>query len=306
LAYQRSKLFIGTERGFAAIIDISELNSALVLDKHFRKFIDGNVWHAMFQQSGDNVVLASSNLHLLNTTDRTLTPVGQNNSISEFGRKNLLCFDSRFVLAGNGSCVVLYDLLTLTKVESIILPTFSNTIRCLEPLPGRRIASGSEDSRIVLWDLENECSITSIATNGSPWCMLYMHSDLLLAGINNTVNCYNIDTIELVSSYDIGFSIRTLTYLSPELFLVTCDDGIMIILELKTMTPVIQFPEIPQTGDGRTDILGAELLDDGRLVTCCRDRRLRIWQLVNVKLPSLIFKKLRTCNAFFDVNVFFS
>ncbi len=303
LTHLRSKLVVGTENGYLGVIRISDLNSSLILDNHLHNESERNIWHAVIQQNGENVIYSSTKIFSQSMDKTRKSIISNSECATEFGRKGLYCLDNRFVLAGCGSSVLMYDLSTLVTVSSLILPSYRNLIRCIELLPGRRLASGGDLGGIRIWDLEAEREVANLEVPRSIWCMLYMHSDLLVIGAGGVVECWNIETHKRVATISPKFTIRTLTYLSLEMFLVTCDDGVMFALNLYTFEKVLEFPMLRTTSSLRTDILGVEILDDGRLVTCSRDKKLRIWRVASPKGSEQYFKRLRACTSYFDVNV---
>jgi WD40 repeat protein len=73
------------------------------------------------------------------------------------------------------------------KIRSIkTLTGNNNLILCLMSLPNNRIASGSGDKTIKIWDINSlECIKTLTGHNGSIWCLISLPNNRIASGSDN-------------------------------------------------------------------------------------------------------------------------
>jgi WD40 repeat protein len=304
LCQRGTKLFLGTEGGDYSVIDTATLREDMCIN--FSRVDNSSnqaIWHAMFQDD-NTVIFTHSFLNLCDCKTNEFTVLCEQNANS-FGRKNLHVYNG-FILFAASDNVLLVDTKKRELIDSIKLAVHRREIPTIEPIDNYRLASGGEGGEVIIWDLKKQVEIQRLDVE-SAWAMMYYKNDILLTGSEKIIQKWNIATGECLCYYHAESTIRGFTYLSDSLFLTCCDNGHMFVTSVSTLEPVLTLDSFhyDTVGTGRNDILGAELLDDGRLVTTSRHNSMYIWKFA-VTIPSRVFKRLATCCAFYDVQIKFT
>lgn len=294
----QNRIVIASEQGHLNIIDCANLNKDLDYSSTRVATIQGYIWHAA---TLDNfrVVNMGRIYDSQSKTNMAYDPENQPLPV-EYGRRAIHCYNGRYILSCSHSRVYVHDTLLAKTVE---LVNYNNAVRCLEPLEKHRLAIGGDMGEVIIYDFETGATIRRLKQDHNVWSLMDLGNDKLVVNeYGRTLILWNIGTGEQIHSLKVPDQIRTLTYLSDDYFLTTCDDGRMYIVDINKWSIVITLKIAPAT-DGRNDMLGAELLDDGRLATVSRDRTIQVWRFVNVATPGILFKRLRTCRAHQDCSV---
>jgi WD40 repeat protein len=78
----------------------------------------------------------------------------------------------------------------------------TNWVYGLIPLENGCMASGSSDSKIRIWNVNDGRSIKTINNIGSIWTMIKANGWLITAGYDNIIRIWNIEESKLVKSLE--------------------------------------------------------------------------------------------------------
>ncbi len=296
-----NKIAMGTEEGHLFILDCASLDASLDVAKY--RVITGTsyytsaIWH-LCALNYNEVVNMTNIYNIKNKTNQSFTGDRQP---SEYGRKNIICYKEKYILFGSHNEVRCFN---IESKESRIIASHEKTIRCFEPLDQYRLAVGGDDKKVTIWDLTSNKQIKTLNHEDNVWCIMYMENEkLLTTTYDKRVHLWDLRTGKRSLPPPLLTNVvRSLMYLSQDMFLCTCDNGEMNIMDAHKLEVIKKFT-VDDLYGGRNDMLGAELLDDGRLVTVSRNKTLQVWRFVNPCTPSVLFKRLRTCTAFYDCTI---
>jgi hypothetical protein len=295
-----NNVFVGTEENMFSVINVvqvapeSHITDIAVLQH--KDTPQRYYWHADVLDN-DRLIFSAEGACIIfnwrtNTVEKEVpVPV----DIPEYGRKNLLVFGGRYIIIGTNTKPYIVDI--LQPSSSIELNEHaSNNVRCVEMLPNYKLASGGDDKEIVIWDLREQKIDRVLKHDQWVWTMAYLNNEILVSGSSSSLYVWNYVTGALLYKHaDLGAWLRRIVYLSDQLICVTGDTGIMFVYDVSKRIVVTHFNG-PHTGDA----LGAEVLDDGRMITCSRDGSIRIWRMGHAMTPGRLFKRLFATQAFKD------
>jgi WD40 repeat protein len=288
-----NKLFIGYEEGQFSIIQTENVRkeSFESVEKSSNFSAQSIPWHATPIDADRLAFGGNGSLHTFSQANRHLECATNSSTLSEYGRKNLHCYGSRFLLYCAQENIHVFDTETAHDIKLVK----HTGARCMEPLDKRRLATGGDDKHIRIWNLETRTEIASFICDDWVWSLMYYGNELLYSSASGAVSCTNITTHQRKKGLKEPFWVRTLTYLSDKLVLVTGDSGIMFVFDVNNFdAKLINFQKLEDKHTA--DVLGVELLPDGRLITGSRDFTIRVWKFANPKTPSTCFKRLHTCH----------
>jgi WD40 repeat protein len=298
-----NNVFVGTEEHMFSIINVKDIGTNTPLEDCavFQKKDTQQrcYWHADLLDQNRIVLTSDDHCTVFNLRTKTMeSRIPTSSTILDYGRKNLITFGGRYVIFGaNNVCI--RDVLQPHSDSNIELHEHTSDIRCLEMLPNLKLASGGDDKKIIIWDLPTKKVERTLEHDEWVWTMVYHTNETLVSGSSAMIYIWNYVTGTLLHTHsELGSWLRRMMYFSDQLICVTGDTGVMLVYDIINRTIPINF----KNGDSphTADVLGAEMLDDGRMITCSRDGSLRFWKVGQAITPGRIFQKLFATKAFKD------
>ena len=167
----------------------------------------------------------------------------------------------------------------ITNIQCIkTIEGHNNKIACLIELSSGKIATGSYDKTIKIWNLDNyECEKT-ITEEGIVFCLLEFEPNILLSGTEkNTIQLWNINNYDYdakLHSFE-GHSlwVNNLVKCNSQKFASCSNDS-----EIRIWNYISK--ECENILKGHTNcILSMTMLKDGRLCSASADCTIKIWNL---------------------------
>jgi len=145
---------------------------------------------------GDFVVCASddrSGFCLFNIGDGRLVNTIPTSSKICTGRRNLIGFGNKYVVAGLiDKTIQLYDI-SHTEPECIKLRGHTGWVSCLEYGPNGRLISGSNDGTIRIWNLNSlECEMILTGSDNAIFCMALIDEQTLASSDGNQIRIWDL------------------------------------------------------------------------------------------------------------------
>ena len=182
-------------------------------------------------------------------------------------------------IAAGKDIIIIEDLNNYVPDNPEVMSGHSKIITSLILLSENKLASGSEDKTIKIWDLKNRQCISTITGNyESIQSLLKINENTLAAGCHDTIRVFNIETKkELYSLIGHEKSVCTMIKLTEDKIISGAYDNLIKIWDLKSKTC-----ETSLFGHDTT-VFVVLLLQDGRLASGSGswDRALKIWDLEN-------------------------
>ena len=182
------------------------------------------------------------------------------------------------VAAGN-DILIIEDLNNYDSNNHEVMSGHVKMITSLVLLTENKLASGSEDKTIKIWDIKKRENISTITGNyESVQSLLKINDNTLAAGCHDTIRVFNTDNKkELYSLIGHEKSVCTMIKLSEDKIVSGGYDNLIKIWNLKT-----KICETSLFGHDTT-VFVVLLLQDGRLASGSGswDRALKIWDLDN-------------------------
>ena len=182
------------------------------------------------------------------------------------------------IAAGN-DILIIEDLNNYDSNNPDVMSGHTKTITSLILFTENKLASGSEDKTIKLWDIkQRQCISTITGSYEIIQSLLKLNYNTLVAGSHSTIRVFNTDNKkELYSLIGHEKSVCTLIKLSEDKIISGAYDNLIKIWNLKT-----KICETSLFGHDTT-VYVVLLLQDGRLASGSGswDRALKIWDLEN-------------------------
>ena len=182
------------------------------------------------------------------------------------------------IAAGN-DILIIEDLNNYNPNNPDVMSGHTKTITSLILFTENKLASGSEDKTIKLWDIkQRQCISTITGSYEIIQSLLKLNDNTLIAGSHSTIRVFNTDNKkELYSLIGHEKSVCTLIKLSEDKIISGAYDNLIKIWDLKT-----KICETSLFGHDTT-VYVVLLLQDGRLASGSGswDRALKIWDLEN-------------------------
>ena len=182
-------------------------------------------------------------------------------------------------LAAGNDILIIEDLNNYDSDNPEVMSGHLKTITSLVLMAENKLASGSEDKTIKLWDIKNRQCISTITGNyENIQSLLKLDDNTLAAGSYDTIRVFNTDNKkELYSLIGHEKSVCTMIKLSEDKIVSGGYDNLIKIWDLKN-----KICEASLFGHDTT-VFVVLLLQDGRLASGSGswDRALKIWDLEN-------------------------
>ena len=193
---------------------------------------------------------------------------------STFGILNLRRL-KRNLVSCSDSTIKVWDMEANTSLKTLF---HTATIRCLEALSDGRIASGSDDGCIKVWNIEDGvCTNTLTGHNMSVTCLKVLPSAQIASGSWMEIKVWDINSGECVLTL-IGCHNMWVTSLTvlPDLTLVSASGDTTISFWNIASEDINKI--YTRTSYGHTDSVNCLLLlTNGRLASGSTDRTIKIW-----------------------------
>ena len=104
---------------------------------------------------------------------------------------SMLSYDSKHLLLGGLNELLIFDF--NTKEVSLISKEIKKRINCLIKLPDGKVASGGQDSKIKIWDInKKECVDTLEGHTSMIWDIKYVDNQIISASDDNSSKIWNL------------------------------------------------------------------------------------------------------------------
>ena len=105
---------------------------------------------------------------------------------------SMLSYDSKHLLLGGLNELLIFDF--NTKEVSLISKEIKRRINCLIKLPDGKVASGGQDSKIKIWDInKKECVDTLEGHTSMIWDIKYVDNQIISASDDNSSKIWNLE-----------------------------------------------------------------------------------------------------------------
>lgn len=223
-----------------------------------------------------------------------------------YGRKNLFTFGGRFVACGCGYSLQVYDVLhpngkLMTSIQN------DGNVRVVEPLFNGTIATGSDDHRLRIYDLDTNNLIQTLNHSQYVWAITCLDKTRLVSADQYQIHIWNYIDGTIIKQWDDNAGwIRRVMYLGSDVLAVAGDVGSLKLWNIADSNHSYGLLLRKFDKEHGADVLTIEMLGDGRMVTSGRDGTIRIWNITDKEWgddADQCFPRLRTCQGFYDVDI---
>lgn len=193
----------------------------------------------------------------------------------------ILVLNNQRLAISNSNIIQLYEINNNTFKPLSNLKGHTEYINCLIELADGRIASGSIDKRIKIWNLQsNQCEGT-LEDNEPIRCLLQLKDGRLLSSkwdMYNQISVWDISTLKCIQKTYTYLEIRHWIQFKDERIATSMENTIAIMDQKRFET--IGLMEIPNNKDKRKETIKRMIeLKDGRMVTSSKFSIVRIWDI---------------------------
>lgn len=193
----------------------------------------------------------------------------------------ILVLNNRRLAISNSNVIQLYEINNNSFKQLSNLKGHNDYINCIIELNDRRIASGSIDKTIKIWNLESYQCEGTLEDNEPIRCLLRLKDGRLLSSkwdMYNQISVWNVSKLKCVQKAYTYLEVRHWIQLKDNRIATSMENTIAIINHTTFETMGIM--EIANNKEKRKEAIKRMLeLNDGRLATSCQFSIVRIWNI---------------------------